>query len=133
MTSQHETLDALSLVKQLKRRVDAHKGDAGKVLLIGGEKNMSGALVLAGQAALYSGAGWVVLMMLNASSAHLVPAQPELMVHNAHEIAPTQALLQIQPDVIAIGPGMGQSPLAKHWLAAVLSWSAPLVIDADAI
>ena len=71
MTSQHETLDALSLVHRLKRRVDAHKGDAGKVLLVGGEKNMSGALVLAGQAALYSGAGWVVLMMLNASSAHL--------------------------------------------------------------
>ena len=94
---------------------------------------MSGALVLAGQAALYSGAGWVVLMMLDANSAHLVPEQPELMVHDAQSMQPQQALARIQPDVIAIGPGMGQSQLAKQWLQAALSWPVPLVIDADAI
>ena len=94
---------------------------------------MSGALVLAGQAALYSGAGWVVLMMLDANSAHLVPEQPELMVHDAQSMQPQQALERIQPDVIAIGPGMGQSQLAKQWLQAALSWPVPLVIDADAI
>ena len=94
---------------------------------------MSGALVLAGQAALYSGAGWVVLMMLDANSANLVPEQPELMVHDAQSMQPQQALERIQPDVIAIGPGMGQSQLAKQWLQAALSWPVPLVIDADAI
>jgi NAD(P)H-hydrate repair Nnr-like enzyme with NAD(P)H-hydrate dehydratase domain len=94
-------LDALHLVKQLKRKSDAHKGDAGKVLLIGGASTMSGALVLAGQAALYSGAGWVVLMMLDEGSAHMVPEQPELMVHDAHNKQPQVALSQIQADVIA--------------------------------
>ena len=94
---------------------------------------MSGALVLAGQAALYSGAGWVVLVMLDANSAHLVPEQPELMVHDAQSMQPQQALERIQPDVIAIGPGMGQSQLAEQWLQAALSWPVPLVIDADAI
>jgi len=128
-----DTLDTLPLLKRLKRRPDAHKGDAGKVLLIGGAETMSGALVLAGQAALYSGAGWVVLMMLDAKSAHLVPAQPELMVHAAHSMQPRPALQQIQPDVIAIGPGMGQSADAVEWLKAVLSWPVPLVIDADGI
>lgn len=127
------TLDAMSLVQRLRRKPDAHKGDAGKVLLIGGAATMSGALVLAGQAALYSGAGWVVLMMLDANSAHLVPEQPELMVHDAQSMQPQQALERIQPDVIAIGPGMGQSQLAKQWLQAALSWPVPLVIDADAI
>ena len=126
-------LDAMSLVQRLRRKPDAHKGDAGKVLLIGGAATMSGALVLAGQAALYSGAGWVVLMMLDANSAHLVPEQPELMVHDAQSMQPQQALERIQPDVIAIGPGMGQSQLAKQWLQAALSWPVPLVIDADAI
>ena len=126
-------LDAMSLVQRLRRKSDAHKGDAGKVLLIGGAATMSGALVLAGQAALYSGAGWVVLMMLDANSAHLVPEQPELMVHDAQSMQPQQALERIQPDVIAIGPGMGQSQLAKQWLQAALSWPVPLVIDADAI
>ena len=127
------TLDAISLVQRLRRKPDAHKGDAGKVQLIGGAATMSGALVLAGQAALYSGAGWVVLMMLDANSAHLVPEQPELMVHDAQSMQPQQALERIQPDVIAIGPGMGQSQLAKQWLQAALSWPVPLVIDADAI
>ena len=127
------TLDAMSLVQRLRRKPDAHKGDAGKVLLIGGAATMSGALVLAGQAALYSGAGWVVLMMLDANSANLVPEQPELMVHDAQSMQPQQALERIQPDVIAIGPGMGQSQLAKQWLQAALSWPVPLVIDADAI
>lgn len=126
-------LDAMSLVQRLRRKPDAHKGNAGKVLLIGGAATMSGALVLAGQAALYSGAGWVVLMMLDANSAHLVPEQPELMVHDAQSMQPQQALERIQPDVIAIGPGMGQSQLAKQWLQAALSWPVPLVIDADAI
>ena len=126
-------LDAMSLVQRLKRKPDAHKGNAGKVLLIGGAATMSGALVLAGQAALYSGAGWVVLMMLDANSAHLVPEQPELMVHDAQSMQPQQALARIQPDVIAIGPGMGQSQLAEQWLQAALSWPVPLVIDADAI
>ena len=126
-------LDAMSLVQRLKRKPDAHKGNAGKVLLIGGAATMSGALVLAGQAALYSGAGWVVLVMLDANSAHLVPEQPELMVHDAQSMQPQQALERIQPDVIAIGPGMGQSQLAKQWLQAALSWPVPLVIDADAI
>lgn len=127
------TLDAISLVQRLRRKPDAHKGNAGKVLLIGGAATMSGALVLAGQAALYSGAGWVVLMMLDANSANLVPEQPELMVHDAQSMQPQQALERIQPDVIAIGPGMGQSQLAKQWLQAALSWPVPLVIDADAI
>ncbi len=126
-------LDAMSLVQRLRRKPDAHKGDAGKVLLIGGAATMSGALVLAGQAALYSGAGWVVLMMLDANSAHLVLEQPELMVHDAQSMQPQQALERIQPDVIAIGPGMGQSQLAAQWLQAALSWPVPLVIDADAI
>ena len=128
-----ETLDALSLAQHLKRKPDAHKGDAGKLLLIGGAPGMAGALVLSGQAGLYSGAGWVVLMMLDSHSAHVVPNQPELMVHDALNKQPLETLANIQADVIAIGPGLGQSPLALQWLLAVLSWPVPVVVDADAI
>ena len=133
MSKSPDTLNALFFTQRLKRKPDAHKGDAGKVLLIGGAPTMAGALVLAGQAALYSGAGWVVLMMLDSASAHVVPEQAELMVYDAHSVQPQQALKLIQPDVIAIGPGLGQSPTAAQWLQAVLLWPVPLVIDADAI
>lgn len=126
-------LDALHLIQQLRRQDHAHKGHAGKVLLIGGAPSMAGALVLAGQSALYSGAGWVQLMMLDEYSAHLVPTHPELMVHKARQWAPIKALADIQPDVVAIGPGLGTDETALLWLEAVLSWDGPLVLDADAL
>jgi hydroxyethylthiazole kinase-like uncharacterized protein yjeF len=127
-------LDALSLARRLMRRPDAHKGDSGKVLLIGGAPTMAGALVLAGQASLNSGAGYTVLLMLDEGSAHVVPEQPELMVHSAARYPdPAQALVSIAPDVIAIGPGLGLDAVAQRWLQAALAWDGRLVIDADAL
>ena len=128
-----KTLSALHLAGRLVRHPAAHKGDAGKVLLIGGAPTMSGALVLAGQAALHCGAGWIVLMMLDTKSAHVVTSQAELMVHDANNYAPQQAIADIAPDVIAIGPGLGVSGQALQWLEAALLWQGPLVIDADAL
>lgn len=128
-----QTLSALDWACHLRRRPDAHKGDAGKVLLIGGAPSMAGALCLAGQAALYSGAGWVVLMMIDSHSAHVLADQPELMVHSVQGQDPSQALLDIQADVLAIGPGLGTSDAAVQWLRSALLWQSPLVIDADAL
>jgi hydroxyethylthiazole kinase-like uncharacterized protein yjeF len=126
-------LQALELIHRLKRDPSEHKGSAGKVLLIGGAPGMSGALMLAGSAALHLGAGWTVLEMLDPAAAHAIPEQAELMVRltsfNTQEQLETTA-----PDLIAIGPGLGLSALARDWLATVLRYSkAPLVIDADAL
>jgi hydroxyethylthiazole kinase-like uncharacterized protein yjeF len=126
-------LDALAYISRLCRKPDAHKGDAGKVLLIGGSRSMTGALVLAGQGALYSGAGWVQLMMLDSASAGFIPNHPELMVHNAEHWLPQRALETIAPNVVAIGPGLGLSKTAKAWLESCLHWKSPLVVDADGI
>ena len=128
------TLNALPLAHRLLRRPDAHKGDSGKVLLIGGAPTMAGALVLAGRASLYAGAGYTVLLMLDAASARVILEQPELMVHapKDHE-DPTRILAAIGPDVLAIGPGLGLDSVAQSWLQAALSWAGPLVIDADAL
>ena len=129
-----ENLDCLALARSLVRKPGAHKGDHGKILLIGGAPTMAGALVLAGRAALYSGAGYTVLLMLDEASAHVVPEQPELMVHAAARYGdPAQAIAAIAPDVIAIGPGLGLDALAQSYLQAALAWDGPLVIDADAI
>ena len=128
------TLNALYLARRLLRRPDAHKGDHGKVLLIGGAPTMAGALVLAGRASLYAGAGYTVLMMLDAASALVIPEQPELMVNAAKDYEdPTRALAAIGPDVLAIGPGLGLDSLAQQWLQAALAWAGPLVLDADAL
>lgn len=126
-------LNALELARRLKRAPAEHKGDAGKVILVGGAPGMAGALLLAGNACLHMGAGWTILEMLDPASAHVCIEHPELMVR----LADPQVNLknpQHKADVIAIGPGLGISEFAQRWLHNILSnTSGPLVIDADAI
>ncbi|QWD60698.1 NAD(P)H-hydrate dehydratase [Polynucleobacter sp. MWH-UH35A] len=133
MNFEPTTLDVLSLVKRLKREPAEHKGNAGKVILIGGAPGMAGALLLAGKACLHLGAGWTILEMLDPNSAHADVDHPELMIRLASENVHT-TLDAANPDVIAIGPGLGKSDLASQYLEEVLaSQKIPLVIDADAL
>ena len=133
MNSQPATLDTLKLIKFLKREPAEHKGNAGKVVLIGGAPGMAGALILAGNACLHLGAGWTILEMLDPASAHADASQPELMIRLA-ALDIQQSLATAKPDVIAIGPGLGKSELAACCLHAGLAYpSIPLVIDADAL
>jgi hydroxyethylthiazole kinase-like uncharacterized protein yjeF len=126
-------LNALSLASRLKRGPAEHKGDAGKAVLIGGSSGMAGALLLAGNACMHLGAGWTILEMLDPSSAHACMDHPELMIRLANAEA-MNGLPNINPNVIAIGPGLGISALALSALEKTLNIpSIPLVIDADAL
>jgi len=126
-------LQALELIHRLKRDPAEHKGSAGKVLIVGGAPGMSGALLLSGSAALHLGAGWTILEMLDPTAAHALAEQAELMVRLASFNAGEQ-LEVTKPDLIAIGPGLGFSDLAREWLLAALHYpKVPLVIDADAL
>lgn len=126
-------LDGLSIATRLKRGLAEHKGDAGKVVLIGGAPGMAGALLLAGNACMHLGAGWTILEMLDPSSAHACIDHPELMIQLAN-IEAINDLHNMKPDVIAIGPGLGNSVLAMSSIEKALSIpKIPLVIDADAI
>ena len=126
-------LRSLELIARLKRLPSEHKGSAGKVLIVGGAPGMAGALMLSGSAALHLGAGWTILEMLDPTTAHAIEEQAELMVRLASFDAQKQ-LETTMPDVIAIGPGLGISALARDWLTAALTYpKIPLVIDADAI
>ncbi len=122
-------VDVLPLIARLKRKPDSHKGDYGKVLIIGGADGMVGAPLLTGQAALHSGAGWVVIGFLSPNAPVVMQVQPEMMLRHIE----TLNFAEIGPDVIAIGPGMGTSEQAKDVLAQVLLMDVPLVIDADAL
>ncbi len=126
-------LNALGLIAHLKRAPAEHKGNAGKVLLIGGAPGMAGALLLAGNACLHLGAGWTILEMLDPASARADDNQPELMIRFASPNI-CEMLKVTQADTIAIGPGLGQSELAAQYLHEVLaSKTIPLIVDADAL
>jgi hydroxyethylthiazole kinase-like uncharacterized protein yjeF len=126
-------LRSFELITRLKRLPSEHKGSAGKVLIVGGAPGMAGALMLSGSAALHLGAGWTILEMLDPTTAHAIAEQAELMVRLA-SFETQKQLEATMPDVIAIGPGLGFSALARDWLIAALTYpKIPLVIDADAI
>jgi hydroxyethylthiazole kinase-like uncharacterized protein yjeF len=114
---------------RLQRQAHEHKGHAGKVLIIGGAPGMAGATLLAGRAALHAGAGWVILGFVDERAISVLSDQPELMLR----IAQVGDIAEIEPDVVAIGPGLGQGDSAKQLLLESLQSTALLVIDADAL
>lgn len=111
----------------LQRRRDSHKGSHGTVAIIGGSEGMLGAALLAGRAALAGGAGKVHVLALDGRLAADTSC-PELMLHDAR-----QPHSQPDCDVLATGPGLGQSRQARQWLEHSLASSQPLVLDADAL
>ena len=114
------------------RSVDAHKGQAGHVLVVGGDRGYGGAAMLASEAAAYSGAGLVGLAtQVEHVSAALV-RRPEVMavgVPSGQELEPFLSA----PTVLVVGPGLGQTPWSEQMLQQVLQANKPTVLDADAL
>ena len=126
-------IDEATLRDALPRRArSAHKGDHGHVLIVGGGEGMPGAVRLAGEAALRSGAGLVSIATHPSHAAFIVASRPELMPHAIAEPADLDTLLQ-KADVIAFGPGLGQSAWAQALFERVAADDRPAVWDADAL
>ena len=115
-----------------KRSQTAHKGDFGHVLIIGGDLGFAGAALMAAEAAGRIGAGLVSLATRSQHAVHISTARPEIMAHAVEQAAQLSGLLQ-RANVIAIGPGLGQSEWSLMLLAKVLESRLPLVVDADAL
>jgi NAD(P)H-hydrate epimerase len=115
-----------------RRRRSAHKGDFGRVLIVGGGLGMPGAMRLAGEACLRVGAGLVTVAVAPENVPAISPARPELI---CLPLTGDSALAEAaeRAEVIAIGPGLGRSPWAHRALATVLHCDKPLVVDADAL
>jgi len=125
------------------RKPDSHKGDYGRLLLIGGSQGMAGAIALSGMAALRSGAGLVKLATANSCQATVASFEPSAMTiglaadeHGRISEAALPAVIEAAKEaaVVACGPGLGRS----DGLAQVVAWlyqniSQPLVLDADAL
>lgn len=111
----------------LQRRRDSHKGSNGTLCIIGGNRGMLGAALLAGRSALAAGAGKVHVLTLD-GGLPVDPLCPELMLQHANP-----AMLLPDADVLALGPGLGQDKPARQWLERTLATPLPLVLDADAL
>ncbi len=128
-----ETIRSTLVASSLPPRIrGANKGQYGHVLVLGGAPGMPGAARLCGEAALRVGAGLVSVATSPEHAAQLAASRPELMVSGVSEAAELMPLLQ-RSDVIAIGPGLGQSAWARSMWSCAMSAGLPLIVDADAL
>ena len=110
----------------------AHKGDAGRVLVVGCQPGMPGAVRLTGEAAYRAGAGLVVLATHPAHAMSISAARPELIAYGVHDAQAIQPLLT-GTHALAVGPGLGQGEWGRGLWQAALAADKPLVVDADAL
>ncbi len=118
---------------------DAHKGNRGRVIVVGGDDGMLGAARLTVRSAFASGAGLVHLVAPAASIAVASAAEPDLQTcvqpFEAHPVPRTTALLS-RADAVVVGPGLGRGPSRAEFVAGVIAAapaSAAIVLDADAL
>lgn len=110
-----------------RRGRNVNKGTFGTLGILGGTEGMGGALILAGRAALRTGAGKVWLGFLMANPPKLDSGMPELMLRHAGVV------LDANPDAVVIGPGLGTSEAARSLLTRALALPIPVALDADAL
>lgn len=121
----------------------AHKGSAGRALLVGGAPGMTGALVLAARAAVRSGAGYVRVAapasLQGVLAAHLVEPMVIACGEDDQRALTTSALARIRDeaaraDAVSIGSGLSTRPLAAALVRELATHlDKPLVLDADAL
>lgn len=112
-----------------RRPIYAHKGDAGTVVVVGGDRGMPGAVRLAASAAYRVGAGLIGALVHGDNAAALAAACPELMAFAAG----THTAIVDRADVVLIGSGLGRTAFGAEFWGAAQSWPQPRVIDGDGL
>jgi NAD(P)H-hydrate epimerase len=120
------------------RAADAHKGTAGRVLVIAGSPGRTGAALLSGLGALRAGAGLVTIAVRGPARGALDAKVIELMtaeIPEPVEAGVAAALRECESaDACAIGPGGGLDERAREYLARLaVEVPIPAVLDADAL
>ena len=114
-----------------------HKGDRGRVCVIGGADGMSGAALHAARAALAAGAGLVKLVAARETIAAAQASLPDLLTVESslgETLEPAVAEAVDWADAVILGPGLGRVDVREAFVAQVLSRRAvPTVVDADAL
>ena len=121
----------------------AHKGDCGRVLVIGGSVGLSGAPALCAMGAVRAGAGLVTVLTPKEIAGEVAAHAPEVMV--ASGPANDEGGLSVDAwsvwrnrvddfNAIVVGPGMGRHPDVLMFLRQLIRESeVPMILDADAL
>ncbi len=125
------------------RKVDAHKGEFGSVLVVGGSAGKAGAAAMAGMAALHAGAGLVTVACPRSVQPTVATFAPEMMTEPLPETPEGTLSLEALPrlqeliegkDCLAIGPGLSRNPETAELVRKLVAGTgAPIVLDADGL
>ncbi|HEY8256255.1 MAG TPA: NAD(P)H-hydrate dehydratase [Gemmatimonadales bacterium] len=129
-----DDLQAANWLRRLRSR--DHKGARGRVVVVGGDAGMTGAIRLASRSAFAAGAGLVHAIAPADTVAALVQAEPDLQtLAHSFDQPPSDALLELigRADAVVIGPGLGRAPGRRAFVAALGGVARALVLDADAL
>jgi NAD(P)H-hydrate epimerase len=129
----------------LVRAADSHKGTYGHVLLLAGSVGKPGAAILAGRAALRSGAGLVTIATPEPVQHIVAAGLPEYMTE---PLKPTKSgalslrslvdgkfgKLEEGKSALAIGPGLGKHRQTQEFIRTIVAQTElPVVLDADGL
>ena len=119
-----------------ERKKDSNKGTYGRLLVIAGSEDMSGAAYLSAAAAMRSGAGLVEVVTHDRNAELIRKMLPEAIVSGYNEDNATDVIGSKlnKSTCIILGPGLSQSDTAKDIVDYVLNNAEiPVIMDADAL
>lgn len=131
-------------VKRIPIRPDySNKGSFGKVLVVAGSRNMSGAAYLSALAAYRTGAGLVKIFTVEENRSILQTNLPEAIIAT-YDPSEVQAMTEdfsrrlIEQcewaSVIILGPGLGRDEYVKNLVEGILTNAyVPIILDADGL
>lgn len=139
-----EALDERIVKSMLSiRPPDFHKGDAGRVFIIGGSPGMTGAPCLAGNAAVRMGAGLITVVVPSSLRPVVEAKLMEVMSIGIEDAGSGYFSMEMVPevlervskaDVVVIGPGLGSHPGSGPFLRELIPGiRAPFLVDADGL
>lgn len=117
-------------------RASSHKGERGRVVVVGGSEGMTGAARIAARAAFAAGAGLVHIVAPADSVATLAAAEPDVQTtiqpFDGPLLPATSALLE-RADAVVLGPGFGRDEGRRALATEVIRRARAVVLDADGI
>jgi len=127
------------------RKVDAHKGSFGHVLILAGSMGKTGAAAMTAKAALRAGAGLVTVATARSAQPIVASLGMEFMTEPLPETDAGSVSLRALDggrldklvegkSVLALGPGIGTTPETAELVRSVVNrYDVPVVLDADGL
>jgi NAD(P)H-hydrate epimerase len=130
--------DVEPFIKRLS--VNSHKDNRGKLVVIGGSYQYTGAPILAGMGALKTGAGRVTVVLPKYINPLFSISEYSLIFNHVGDgkcfndgVIPSITKIIKNGDAVVFGPGVTSSKAVSPLLVEVLNRAVPLVLDADGL